>query len=92
MAEETGAPAAINLKVLSPSTEVPGDINLPELPANTTVRELRLRIQDAIATRPATDRMRLIYRGHVIVNDTDTLTDVFGADNASHGPGMKRTR
>lgn len=80
MAEE---PPTINLKVLSPSTEVEGGIHLPGLPAATTVRELRQRIHDAAPSRPAIDRMRLIYRGRVVANDSDTLQQVFGIDNVS---------
>jgi hypothetical protein len=70
MAEE--APV-INLKILSPSTEVDGGVSFPDLPTTITVRELRSRIQDAVPSRPAPERMRLIYRGRVVANDTDTL-------------------
>ena len=78
MAHET---VAVNLKVLSPSTEIEGGIHLPDVPASTTVRELRLRIQEAVPSNPALDRMRLIYRGKVVANDADTLETLFGADN-----------
>lgn len=71
----------INLKVLSPSSEIEGGIHLQDLPASTTVRELRLKIQDAVASKPGPERMRLIYRGKVVANDDDTLETVFGADN-----------
>tara|TARA_R110002003_G_scaffold107_9_gene9027 strand:- start:4449 stop:4718 length:270 start_codon:yes stop_codon:yes gene_type:complete len=71
----------INLKVLSPSTEVEGGVAFADLPTTTTIKELRSRIQDAVPSRPATERMRLIYRGRVVANDADTLGDVFGADN-----------
>jgi hypothetical protein len=73
----------IDLKVLSPSTAVGRDIHLPQIPASTTVADLRLKLQDAIESRPAIDRMRLIYRGRVVANDTDTLSDVFGTENVS---------
>lgn len=73
----------INLKVLSPSTEVQGDLSFPDIPASTTVKDLRLRIQNEIASRPATERMRLIYRGRVVANETDRLVDVFGSENVS---------
>lgn len=76
---------AIHLKVLSPSTEFEGGIHLRELPAATTVRELRLKIQEAVSSKPAPERMRLIYRGKVVANDEATLEAVFGADNV-HGP------
>jgi hypothetical protein len=78
MAEGT---PTINLKVLSPSTEVEGGVNLADVPTTTTIKELRSRIQDAVPSKPATERMRLIYRGRVVANDADTLADVFGADN-----------
>jgi hypothetical protein len=83
MADVQEAPTAINLKVLSPSAEVQGDINLSDIPASTTVKDLRLRIQNEISTRPATDRMRLIYRGRVVGNESDTLIDVFGEEAVS---------
>jgi hypothetical protein len=83
MADTQEAPTEINLKVLSPSTEVQGDICLLHLPTSTTVKDLRLKIQNEIATRPATDRMRLIYRGRVVPNDSDTLIDVFGIETVS---------
>jgi hypothetical protein len=78
MTEET---PTINLKVLSPSTEVEGGVNLANVPTTTTIRELRSRIQDAVPSKPGPERMRLIYRGRVVANDADTLTDVFGAEN-----------
>ncbi|KAJ4288520.1 hypothetical protein N0V90_011757 [Kalmusia sp. IMI 367209] len=78
MAEEA---ASVNLRILSPSAEVEGGVHLAGLPATTTVGELRQRIQDAVPSRPATDRMRLIYRGRVVANDDDTLEIVFGTDN-----------
>jgi hypothetical protein len=70
---------AVNLKIFSPNFE--GDIALPDLAAATTVKELRVLIQDAMDTRPATERMRLIYRGRVVASETDTLSDVFGPEN-----------
>jgi hypothetical protein len=78
MAEEE---PTIHLKLLSPSTEVEGDINFKHLPASTTVRELRSRIQDAVPSKPAPERMRLIYRGRVVANEADTLENIFGAES-----------
>ena len=71
----------IDLKVLSPSTEVNGDLFFANIPAVTTVGELKIKIRDEIATRPAVERMRLIYRGRVMATDTDSMFDVFGRDN-----------
>jgi len=73
----------INLKILSPSTEVEGGVNFTDLPSTTTIKELRSRIQDAVPSRPVPERMRLIYRGRVVANEADTLGNVFGADNVS---------
>jgi predicted glycosyltransferase len=75
------AEQTINLKVLSPSAELDGGITLADIPASTTVKELRSRIQNAVPSKPAPDRMRLIYRGRVVANDADTLSTVFGTDN-----------
>ena len=47
----------LNLRVLSPSSEVDGGIHLQDLPTSTTVRELRLKIQDAVASKPGPERM-----------------------------------
>jgi hypothetical protein len=83
MAEEE---QSIHLKILSPSTEVEGGVNLPDVPASTTIKELRTCIQNAVPSKPATDRMRLIYRGRVVANDADTLGNVFGAENVRLRP------
>ena len=47
-----GEEVLVNLKILSPSTEVGRDINLVDLPATTTVQELRQRIRNEIESRP----------------------------------------
>lgn len=75
--------AFIDLKVLSPSTEVDADMFFVKLPASTTVAELKLKIKDQIATKPAVERMRLIYRGRVMAKESDTMTDVFGRDEVN---------
>lgn len=83
MAEEK---PILNLKILSPSSEVEGGVTFAGLPTSTTVRELRSRIQDAVPSKPTPDRMRLIYRGRVVANDADTLENVFGTDNVCSRP------
>lgn len=75
------AEQTINLKVLSPSAELEGGVTLADIPTSVTVKELRSRIQNAVPSKPAPERMRLIYRGRVVANDADTLDTVFGADN-----------
>ncbi|KAH9872211.1 hypothetical protein IAQ61_005046 [Plenodomus lingam] len=78
MAEEQ---ATFNLKVLSPSSELEGGVTFTALPTSTTVGQLRNRIQDAVPSKPSPDRMRLIYRGRVVADNSQTLEAVFGADN-----------
>ncbi|MCJ1366245.1 hypothetical protein MMC16_005372 [Acarospora aff. strigata] len=73
-------PQTIFLHVLSPSLEVPNKLRFPSVPISTTVGELKIKIQDAIATKPVPGRQRLIYRGKALVKDTDTMKDVFGQD------------
>ena len=84
MADDDSEEVVLNLKILSPSTEVQSDITLADLPAATTIQELRERIRNEIESRPTVDRMRLIYRGRVMMRDTDTLLDVFGLTNVRH--------
>lgn len=71
----------INLTVLSPSTEVEGDINFPDIPTTISVKALQHAIQNAVPSRPALERIRLVYRGRVVNNEKDTLSTVFGAEN-----------
>ena len=85
MAEEE---QSLNLKILSPSPGVEGGVNLADIPASTTIKELRSRIQDAVPSKPATDRMRLIYRGRVVANDADTLSNIFGAESVRVYPRL----
>jgi len=73
-------PQTIFLHILSPSSEVPNKLTFPSIPVATTVGELKIKIQDVVATKPAPGRQRLIYRGKALVKDTDTMKDVFGQE------------
>jgi hypothetical protein len=73
--------ALIDLKVLSPSSEAEGDLFFKSIPAVTTVGELKLKIRDEIVTRPAVERMTLIYRGKAMARDKDSMFEVFDRDN-----------
>ncbi|KAK7569678.1 hypothetical protein IWX49DRAFT_551292 [Phyllosticta citricarpa] len=66
----------IDVRVLSPIPEAEGGINFPSLPPSTTIRELKLKIRDALPSHPAPERMRIIYFGRV-VQDSMTLGNVF---------------
>lgn len=80
MAEEE---LTLNLRVLSPSTEVEGGVVFHDISGSTTVRDLRARIRDAFPSKPSPERMRLIYRGRVVALEDATLANVFGVDNVS---------
>jgi len=78
-ASHEAPPLSVNLQIISPSAGVP-TLSFPSLPASMTVRQLRETIQEALPSRPADDRQRLIHRGRLLTSDTDTLHDVFGED------------
>ncbi|KAK4191412.1 hypothetical protein QBC35DRAFT_470799 [Podospora australis] len=73
------APLAITLQIVSPSV-TDQTLRFHDLPAATTVREVKHRIRDALPSRPNDDQMRLIHRGRLLSRDTDTLLDIFGRD------------
>lgn len=50
---------------------------------STTIGDLKKKIQDAVSTKPAPTRQRLIYRGKALVHDETTLADVFGREAVS---------
>lgn len=76
-------PQTIVLHVLSPAVEVPKKLIFSAIPTSTTVGELKLKIRDAVATKPAPERQRLIYRGKALTYDSTMLKDVFGQDTVS---------
>ena len=69
----------ILLNVLSPSPEVTnnGRITFENISLETTVSELKERIQNYLPTHPAPVRQRLIYRGHALLNSEATLRQIF---------------
>ncbi|MCJ1475565.1 hypothetical protein MMC13_004228 [Lambiella insularis] len=70
----------IFLNVLSPSSEVSQKLTFPEIPLSTTIRELKEKIQNDVATKPSPERQRLIYRGRALTQDEKTLEDIFGPE------------
>ena len=77
--EAAALPLTVNLQIVSPSDGV-GPLSFPALPSNTTVRQLKDKIRDALPSRPADDQQRLIHRGRLLARDGDTLRDVFGEE------------
>lgn len=71
-------PLTITLRIHSPSAEVANPLTLTLIPSSTTVRELKLRIRDAVPSKPEIDRQRLIHRGRMLRNDDETMANVFG--------------
>jgi hypothetical protein len=74
------APLVVNLQIVSPSAGV-GNPRFPDLPATTTVQQLKEKIRELLPSRPADDHQRLIHRGRLLARDTDTLEDVFGEES-----------
>ena len=70
----------ILLHILSPSPEVRTKLIFSDLPVSTTVAELKIRICDAVASRPSPDRQRLIYRGRALVREGATLKEIFSQE------------
>ncbi|KHO00937.1 Ubiquitin family protein [Metarhizium album ARSEF 1941] len=69
----------VNLKIVSPSVCVNGPLLFPDLPAVTTIKQLKDRIRQALPLRPADENQRLIHRGRALLRESDNLLDVFGA-------------
>ncbi|KAI9690443.1 MAG: hypothetical protein M1822_009406 [Bathelium mastoideum] len=70
----------IDLKILSPSAEVRNGLVFTSLPVSTTVGQLKERIRAELPSRPANDRQRLIYRGRVMADESQTMGFIFGED------------
>lgn len=75
----TGSPA-FTLQIISPSVAVPQPLNFTGLPVNTSVRQLKERIRDAIDAKPGAQAQRLIHRGRLLARDDDTMLEVFGEE------------
>ncbi|KAI0124276.1 ubiquitin family protein [Xylariales sp. AK1849] len=71
---------AFKLQIISPSLAVGNRLTFDDLPANTTVRELKGKIRDALDAKPIDQTQRLIHRGRLLARDTETLLDVFGEE------------
>ncbi|KAF2229403.1 hypothetical protein EV356DRAFT_510913 [Viridothelium virens] len=70
----------IDLKILSPSAEIRDGLSFTSLPPSTTVGQLKERIRGTLPSRPGNDRQRLIYRGRVMADETQTMSYIFGEE------------
>ncbi|KAI9735378.1 MAG: hypothetical protein M1818_006573 [Claussenomyces sp. TS43310] len=68
------------LQIVSPSVEVAGPISFPNLPSETTIKQLKEKIRELVPSRPANEAQRLIHRGRMLAREDDTMAHVFGAD------------
>ncbi|PHH79811.1 hypothetical protein CDD82_2167 [Ophiocordyceps australis] len=73
-------PLLVNLQVVSPSVGVTRPLLFPELPATTTIKQLKDRIRQTLPLQPADDNQRLIHRGRALLRDSDSLLDVLGSE------------
>lgn len=69
----------MDLKVISPSPDIPQDLHFDSLPISTTVQQLKEKIRDAVPSHPPVERQRLIYQGRPRANPSETMVDIFGA-------------
>jgi len=75
----------VDLVIVSPSVGVPQPLRFPGTPASTTIKQVKTKIRDAVALRPADENQRLIHRGRALVREGDTLLDILGAEAVSIG-------
>src|SRR4051794_21646847 len=69
----------VNLRIISPSTNVPSPLHYNDLPHSTTIGELKSRLRGELMLPVSSDvHLRLIHRGRVLDTDAVKLLDVFG--------------
>jgi hypothetical protein len=75
----------VDIHIVSPTVGVP-TLDFPSLPVETTVRQLKDRIQEALHSHPAHDHQRLIHRGRLLDPDDLSLRDIMTTDQV-RSPG-----
>lgn len=85
-ASESTLLQTVDIHIVSPTVGVP-TLDFPALPVETTVRQLKDMIQDALHSRPAHDHQRLIHRGRLLDPDDLSLKDIMTADQV-RSPGF----
>jgi hypothetical protein len=78
--EQTPEALSFTLNLVSPSLGVPQPFTFPQLPAATTVKQLKAKIRDVLPSKPADESQRLIRGGHMLARETDTMLEVFGQE------------
>ncbi|KAI2609264.1 hypothetical protein GGR54DRAFT_382576 [Hypoxylon sp. NC1633] len=69
-----------SLQIISPSIGIPQPLALQDVPIDTTVKQLKERIRDAVSLKPSDQAQRLIHRGRLLARDNETMTEVFGQE------------
>ena len=78
--EERPEPLSFTLQVVSPSVGVSMPLVFPQLPATTSIKELKAKIRAVLPSQPTDENQRLIHRGRMLGNENETMADVFGRD------------
>lgn len=73
----------VTLHILCPSQPIPGRFTLNDLPLETTVGELRVRITQSVPSQPPPATQRLIYRGRPLTTESQTLSEILGSVEVS---------
>lgn len=68
----------VTLQLVSPSVTVNRPLLFPDLPATTTVKQIKEKVRETLPTQPIDDHQRLIHRGRALIRDTDSLLDILG--------------
>ena len=82
--EERPEPLSFTLQVVSPSVGVSMPLVFSQLPATTSIRELKAKIRDILPSRPTDENQRLIHRGRMLGNEADTMANIFGLEAVGH--------
>lgn len=85
-ASESTLLQTVDIHIVSPTVGVP-TLDFPALPVETTVRQLKDMIQEALHSRPAHDHQRLIHRGRLLDPDDLSLKDIMTTDQV-RSPGL----
>ena len=73
----------LEIRVFTFVVGIPNPLVLSMVPSSATVGQLKLRIRDALPSRPAVESQRLIYHGHVLNDMDQTMISVFGEREVS---------
>lgn len=78
--DEQPEPLTFPLVIVSPSVGAASRLSFPHLSANTTVKQLKAKVRDALPSKPVDDSQRLIHRGRMLGRDSETMLEIFGQE------------